>query len=240
MTDPSIVGLAAFAFGEGVLSFLSPCGFPMLPAYVAYYVQSADAGEARSGESSPRVGWMRAAQGALAASAGALLLFGLVSYAVAAALGPIEGIVPDLELIGGLVVLAMGIATVAQRDWGFALPVRAPARRGMVSLFGFGALYAAVAAGCSIALLSVVIATGVAAHATALLLGVYAIGLVAMIAATTFAAALARNGLLGALRNAMPRVRVVAGSAMIVVGVYLMLYWYHAEISPRVFAWPFG
>ena len=49
-------GLVAFAFGAGMLSTVNPCGFALLPAFLAYNLGSDNAPTPTSGTPSSAVG----------------------------------------------------------------------------------------------------------------------------------------------------------------------------------------
>ena len=69
-------GLVAFAFGAGMLSTVNPCGFALLPAFLAYNLGSDNAPTPTSGTPSSAVG--RRVLNGLAT--GALVSVGSVSY----------------------------------------------------------------------------------------------------------------------------------------------------------------
>lgn len=208
---------AAWVFTLGVFTFLSPCGQPMLPAYIAYYLGAQ--GDARPGLS-------RGLVAGLVAAAGGLVVFAAIAAGAWLVGAPLKERIIHLELVGGVLIIVLGILGLLGKDLSIPVPVRAPERRGLLGLFAFGALYAAVAAGCSAPLLIAAVAYGFSIGAPATVIAIYALGLVGLLAAVTVAIAVAKRGLLEKVRAALPYVRRVGGGVMVLVGFYLLWYWW--------------
>lgn len=220
MADPAIL---SFNFALGIGAFFSPCGFPMLPAYLAYYLPQADG--ARPGIA--RALGRGLAGGALAATGAFALL--LAVGALAVTLGtPFKTRVVHLELVGGLLVATMGALLLAGRGPSVRVPL-APARaRGALGLVAFGALYAAVAAGCVAPLLLAALSQAFVAPTFLdglLIAGAYAAGLAVMLMAATLLVATAQDALVRRMKSVLPYVERAAGGILLVVGAYLVLYW---------------
>ena len=162
-------GEATFAFAAGVLTFFSPCVFALLPGYVGYYVGAVEA------ESAPLSG---AVARGLAASAGALGTFAVLSVAALGATTAFERVLPVVEPLVGVLLVGLGVALL----WtGTLTPaVALPERRASVLGFvAFGALYALAATACVLPLfLSITVASvGLSVTGTALVLAAYAAAL---------------------------------------------------------------
>ncbi len=87
-----------FAFSAGVFTIFSPCGFPMLPGYISYYMGSRSSrGAALSG------------LGCFTGLAAVYLIFGALALLLRSAIvtGPI---LVSLELVVGLVIIIVGVA----------------------------------------------------------------------------------------------------------------------------------
>lgn len=119
--DLSAVGLAT-AFAAGVVSFLSPCVWPLVPAYLSYV----------SGVPYDELGThrRRVTQMTLAFVGGFTVVFALYGVSV----GYLGGLVSDhrrtIEIVGGILVILMGLALLgfAQRLTGREARVGLPAR----------------------------------------------------------------------------------------------------------------
>lgn len=213
----------SFHFSIGVAAFFSPCGFPMLPAYLAYYLPAA--------EETPR-----GLRSALARGLGAGALVALGAFALLLAVGalavwigaPFKERVVHIELLGGLLVAGLGIATLLGRGPSLKVPLSPSRARNAFALVAFGALYAGVAASCVAPLLIYVLFRAFAATTVVdgfLLVGAYAAGLATLLLAATLLVATAQNALLARMKRVLPYVERASGVVLIVVGAYLVLYW---------------
>lgn len=109
------------AVGAGVLSFFSPCSFPLLPGYVSFYLMRK---KETSGGLNERT--MRTALPAgLAASAGILTIFLALAVIGIFFSEAVREMVPVLIPITGAVILIMGIIMVADIDLSrFTFPIK--------------------------------------------------------------------------------------------------------------------
>ena len=124
----SPVGLSA-AFAAGVISFLSPCVWPLVPAYLSY-VSGVSFNDL--GDQTRRV---------VIATAAFVLGFGTVFTLLGAGAGAIGDVLTEhrraLEIVSGVVIIAMGAVLVGwggmllqqERRLQPAAPARRPARR---------------------------------------------------------------------------------------------------------------
>ena len=228
MADPALL---AFAFSLGVAAFFSPCGFPMLPAYLAYYLP-------REGEEGRRDGLgpavLRGLGGGLLAGLGALLVLGFVGAAAVLLGAPFKERVVLLELLGGLLVLGLGVATLAGRGPTVRLALRPSRKRDALGLVGFGALYAGVAAGCVAPLLLSVVVLALRAPSPVdgvLYVGAYAAGLALLLVLLTVLVSAAQDALVARLRRVLPHVEKASGVLLVLVGLYLVYFWASLEFG---------
>lgn len=224
------VPVVAASFALGMAAVFSPCGFPMLPAYVAYYLDAETAaGRAARG---PWRGALRGLGGGALAGLGAFAVLAAIG-GLAAALGtPFKERVLLLELVGGLVVLALGVLTLAGKDFSFQPRVGSARGRGVLSLAAFGALYAAVAAGCVAPIFLGVVFQAFAAPTALegfLYVAAYAAGLGVLLMGLTVAVAVAGQALVSRLNAVLPVVKKAGGAVMVLVGLYLIWYWARIE-----------
>jgi cytochrome c-type biogenesis protein len=215
--------LLAFDAALGAQAFFSPCGFPMLPAYVAYYLPA-------SSDARPPIArvLLRGLAGGAIAALGALAVLAAIGLLAAGLGAPFKAHVASLELAGGLAVLALGALTLAGRAPRLAIAARAPRARGALGLASFGALYAAVAAGCVAPLFLGVLVQ--AATAPTFLEGAarvaaYAGGLAALLVVVTLLVATAQARALAWLRRLAPRLERSSGVVLLLVGAYLVAFW---------------
>lgn len=94
----------AVAFGAGLLSFLSPCVLPLVPAYVGQLTAVAVVG--RSGATVTR--WL-AVRHALAYVAGFGAVFSILGITATYLAGPLVDFLPLLRQVGGVLLILLGL-----------------------------------------------------------------------------------------------------------------------------------
>jgi len=95
----------AVAVAAGLLSFLSPCVLPLVPAYLAQLTAVAVAGNPEGGRPSR---WL-ALRHAAAYVAGFGVVFTLLGITATFAAGPLVDYLPLLRQIGGVILIVMGL-----------------------------------------------------------------------------------------------------------------------------------
>lgn len=198
------------AVGAGITTFFSPCAYPLLPGYVAFYTsQTSDTGTSLRGALSRG---LAAAIGAVGTIAVLSAIAFWVGYTVISQLLVLEWVV-------GLALIGVGMLIVLDR-----LPtatVQLPKRRSSVGGFAiFGAGYAIAAVGCLAPVFVTVIATALAVSTSGsvLVIATYATTVAVLMLATTVAVGMgivARDGRL------IPagRIKQLAGVVMIAAGI---------------------
>ena len=214
----------ALAFTAGMVASINPCGFALLPAYVASFVAGDDAAIA---------GHRRIARAALvsaAVSVGFAITFVLVGVVLGAASRWLRERMPWLTIAIGSVMLVAGMAAIV--GWKPRLPFQVPAAtssRSTLGMVGFGFAYAMVSLSCTLGPFLAV--TGFAMRRS-LLGGVvtyvtYAVGMGVIILALSVAAALAHNSVADALRSLSRWAPRLAGALLIASGAYAVWYGRH-------------
>jgi cytochrome c-type biogenesis protein len=112
MADVSSIGFAA-AFGAGVISFLSPCVLPLVPAYVSY-VAGDSAQRARLSPARERLAALRVSAPFVAGFSAVFIALG----ASASALGLLlQRYRYEANLVAGTVVIAFGLFMLGLWRW---------------------------------------------------------------------------------------------------------------------------
>lgn len=131
------------ALGAGLISFLSPCVLPLVPAYLGQLTAVAVAAQQGVGPGARRSRWT-AVRHAAAYVAGFGLVFTLLGITAAFAGGAIADYIRPLRIAGGLLLVVMGLSLaglvripVLDRTW---RPLDAGASSGLVTMTGGMAL----------------------------------------------------------------------------------------------------
>ena len=233
----SIFALAAIA---GVASFFSPCSFPMLPGYMAFFL-TLDSKDAA------RMSKRRAVLSGTLSSLGIILVYGIIAGVLVLIGAAAVAVIPPLQaIVGGLLIL-MGIVmfTAIQYNW-LVNPFRALRHRIFPKwtpnaattvqgkLFSYGVGYGAAGFGCVAppfiaAILNATVIGGPAAGA--MVLGVYAGVVIGLMAAITLTLATVGQAAVKKMNRYTEVIKKVSAAVLIVAGAYLIYYWYSAWVA---------
>jgi cytochrome c-type biogenesis protein len=216
----------------GMVATVNPCGFAMLPAYVAYFlgIDDREVGP-------PRATIATALRVALAVSAGFLAVFALAGLAVELTSLPVYENVPWISIVIGLALLGLGLAMLG----GFQLNVRLPRldrgghERTVGSMFVFGVSYAIASIGCTLPLFLGAVSGTINRESVAdglMVFGIYALGMTLVLMGLTVAMALARTSIVRFVRRAQPYIGRVAGGLVALAGTYVAYYgWLELRVA---------
>jgi len=218
--DQDLVGLA---FGAGLLAALNPCGFAMLPAYLALVVRGEDVDR--------HAAVARAVTATAAMAAGFLAVFGGFGLLTVSAAATVQRYLPYVTVVIGIVLVALGIWLLAGREItmlrGAARGARwAPTAR-LGSMFTYGISYAVASLSCTV---GPFLAVPAAALRGGSVLGgmavyvAYAAGFTLVVGVLAVAAALASSAAVDRMRRIVPYVNRISGALLLVVGVYVGYY----------------
>ena len=218
-------GLAGLAFAAGMIAALNPCGFAMLPAYLALVVNGEQTSRPRA------VG--RALTATAAMAVGFLTVFGLFGLLTVSAASTVQQYAPYLTLVVGVVLVALGLWLLSGREltalsWNSArLGSRWTPTTRLGSMFGYGVGYAVASLSCTIGPFLAV--TGSSLRTGSLLDGVlvyvaYAAGITLVVGVLAVAVALANSALIDRIRRVLPYLNRISGAVLIVVGLYVGYY----------------
>jgi cytochrome c biogenesis protein CcdA len=218
--------LVGLAFAAGLVAALNPCGFAMLPAYLALVVRGTDNGGAIA------VG--RAVAATAAMTLGFLAVFGTFGFLTVSLASTVQQYMPYVTVLIGIALVALGIWLLAGRE--LSLPNRvgqsgswAPTGA-LGSMFGYGVAYAIASLSCTIGPFLAVTGAGVGGTSVTGRVWIYlayAAGFALVVGALAVAVALAGSALLERMRRILPYVNRIGGAVLILVGLYVGYYGYY-------------
>jgi cytochrome c biogenesis protein CcdA len=223
--EQDLVGLA---FAAGLVASLNPCGFALLPAYLALVVRGNSAGGVAA------VG--RAVAATVLMSLGFLAVFGTFGLLTVTVASTVQKYLPFVTVLIGVALVALGSWLLAGRALSVLMPQRlsrnaswAPTAR-VGSMFGYGVGYAIASLSCTIGPFLAV--TGVGFGSTSLLQDLaiylaYAAGFALVVGVLAVAVALAGTALVDRMRRILPHINRIGGALLIVVGLYVGYYGYY-------------
>ena len=222
----------SIAFVGGGLATLNPCGFPLLPAFLSYYV-GADDDRLPSAQT-------RVAQGLVAGllvTAGFLGVFTVIGLPVSLGLTAIAPAVPWLGLGIGVVLVLVGLGSLAGLKIAvpFHIGVRVPRAHRWAAMLTFGVGYGVASLGCTLPIFFVLLGASLTSSgvgATLVVFAAYGLGMAVVLMALAVGAALLREGIARRLRSLLPYARRIAGALLVVSGAYLVYYWARVRFGP--------
>ncbi len=217
----------ARAFALGMVALVNPCGFALLPAYLGYFLGTAE-GDARE---SRILALNRAQVVALSMSAGFLAVFGVMGLALAGVLSSIVDWLPWVTLVMGVGLVILGIAMLRGFQVILSLPKleKGTGSRSTFSMFLFGVSYALASLTCTIGLFLSAVGTAAAGDSYLERVGgfvSYGIGMGLMATGLTLAVAFGQKGLVNGFRRLLPRINLISAIILIIVGAYVAWYGY--------------
>jgi len=228
----------ALPFGAGMLATVNPCGFAMLPAYLAFFV-SGDDGPASPAKAVPRA---LAVGATMTASFVAVFgIFGLFFAGIKDAFDRVLGerafdqtVLPIFSMVTGALLLVLAIAMLF---FGYSPNIGGPKlnkggkTRSLGSMFVFGVSFAIASLGCTIGpfLGTVGLSTGGGSSDSSVFEQIsaflaYGVGMGVVVLALTVAAAVAQTSVATGLRKMLPYVNKISGAFLLIAGAYVMAY----------------
>lgn len=222
----------ALALVAGALASLNPCGFPLLPAFLSFYI-GADADVLPLAHS-------RVTQGltvGLLVSAGFMGVFLLVGAPLSYGITQLTGAIPWAGFAVGIVMVVTALAGFSGRVLYLnrRRPITVERRRHPSTLMWFGAAYAVCSLGCT---LPVFVALVGASAATAnpiegmIVFGAYAVGMATTVMALAVTVAVAKDGLTRRIRRLLPHMHRISSALLLAAGAYLTYYWARVIWAP--------
>ena len=226
----------AFAYSAGLFATINPCGWAMLPSFVAYYLGSKE----DAFEEKPLA--QRAYDGiflGLLVTAGFLVIFGVSGFAISAGLRTIVRFMPFAALAVGILLVLLGIWLLTGKSLPFSLPqpnldVQARNRK---SVFLFGIAYGVASLSCTLPVFLAVVGAGLATASftgTGVMFIAYGLGMATVLMMVALGAALFKGSVSGWFRSVLPYVQRVGAALLILAGLYLI--WYQGRYLPLILA----
>ncbi|RDH79139.1 cytochrome c biogenesis protein CcdA [Mycolicibacterium moriokaense] len=218
--------LVGLAFAAGLVAALNPCGFAMLPAYLALVVRGSDGGGVT-------VAMGRALAATAAMTLGFLAVFGTFGLLTVSVASTIQRYIPYLTVLIGTALMALGLWLLSGRELTLLMPKRlshsaswTPTGR-LGSMFGYGAGYAIASLSCTIGPFLAVTGAGVGGPSAIGRIWIYlayAGGFALIVGALAVAVAVAGSGLSDRMRRILPYINRIGGALLILVGGYVAYY----------------
>lgn len=218
-----------WVFSVGMAAAFNPCGAAMFPAYVGYQLGTVES------EQNPLTSAVRGIAMGLAATAGFIVVFGVVGIALAAGGRAIRDVLPFVGLGIGVLITATGLwLLISRRHIGImaASRVNLGQGRGLKNVFLFGIAYALASLSCALPLF--LVAAGISIGQTTdasdvptivLRTVTYGLGMGAVIVAATLGIVFFKDLVSRWMRVVFRYIEDIGKVAMVGAGSYLIFYW---------------
>jgi cytochrome c biogenesis protein CcdA len=216
-------GRYGLALTAGMLATVNPCGLPMLPAYLGYFIS-----DGSEDERTPFAAVLRAIVVALTVALGFLAVFAVAGGLVSWVTHDVYEVTPWVTLVVGVGLVGLGIYMLAGNQLKIALPRldRGGRSGGLGSMFVFGVSYAIASVSCTLPVFLAQVSTtlGTDLARGILVFCAFALGMALVLVALSVSLALARTEVVHALRRSLAVIGRVAGGFLVVAGAYLVWY----------------
>ncbi len=224
-----------YVFTVGMFAAFNPCGAAMFPAYVGYQLGTVEAYE------KPITTALRGVLMGLAATAGFVVVFGIVGVVLAAGGRVIRDVLPFVGLGIGILIAGTGLWLLISRQH---IGIMAASRvnlgqgRGLRHVFLFGIAYALASLSCALPLFLVAVGISVGSasntgdiYTTAISTITYGLGMGAVIVAATVGIVFFKDAVSRWMRVVFRYIEDIGKVAMVAAGGYLIFYWTLGEGS---------
>ena len=224
----------AFPLAAGLIAAFNPCGFAMLPAYLAYFL-----GHELKSTPDGYQGFLNGVKVSVTLSAGFVFVFALVGILTNTLISEnsIEERAGYITLPIGIILILLGLAMIR----GYQPNIKIPKlhiknfNRQLPSIFLFGVSYAIVSIGCSAPIFFITVGSsfsrdgvinGVAVFIT------YALGMSIVVTFLTISLALTRTMIAKNMRRVLPYLSPISGLLLTGAGFFLASYgWWEIQVS---------
>ncbi|MDT7785005.1 MAG: hypothetical protein QOF58_3424 [Pseudonocardiales bacterium] len=193
----------ALAVLAGMLATVNPCGFAMLPAYLALVARD-----------SPT----RAFMSGLVMTAGFVTFFGLFGLVLTPIATTLKRYLPFVTVVIGLAMLVIGVLLLLGKELYLRLPKLQAAPKSLWSMYGYGIAFAIASLSCAIGPFLVLIGASLKEGLPAFF--AYALGMGLVVTALAVAGSL----LAPRIRKLLPHVGRIGGVILVVMGAYVTYY----------------
>ena len=224
----------AFPLAAGLIAAFNPCGFAMLPAYLAYFL-----GHELKNPPDGYQGFLNGVKVSLTLSTGFVFVFALVGILTNTVISEssIEERAGYITFPIGIVLVLLGLSMIR----GYQPNLKIPGlriknfNRQLPSIFLFGVSYAIVSIGCSAPIFFITVGSsfnrdgivnGVAVFIT------YALGMSIVVTFLTISLAMTRTMVAKNMKRVLPYLSPISGLLLTGAGFFLASYgWWEIQVS---------
>ena len=226
-----------YAFAAGMVAAANPCGFAMLPAYIAYHLGLADESRSAVSRTTRGVGM------SLVATLGFVVLFGAAGVVISAGGRALIDIMPHLAIAVGAGLVVLGGCLLITRRYGGIMAlsrIQGPSSiTGVRGFFLFGLAYGVASLSCTLPIFLVVVVSvfDQGDFFTSILRFVnYGLGMGFTLMVITLGVVYFKTAVSRSVHAVLPYVQPVGALALVFAGSYVVYYWTLGKGSDLLFS----
>ena len=219
MVDIITVFISPFILGLFVL--LSPCGYALIPGYIAYNLGS-------------DITVSRALKGAVTATLGLISIFSLIGIAVTFVGWLVKPYITLVTILAAVIMIVFGLSILL----GVTFPMTGYSfgnsnRKGLLGFYFYGIAYGLAASGCTAPIFFSTVFLAITKAGTIggfLFFISYALGVGLPLIVTSFLVATAKTSIISRINTLTPKLYKLSGVIMILMGIYLIYIYYNSGL----------
>ncbi|MCH7901829.1 MAG: cytochrome c biogenesis protein CcdA [Acidobacteria bacterium] len=217
-----MIGAVAFAFSAGMVATVNPCGFAMIPAYLALFLTNEDTPQTRS----PVVSGLRVGLLVMAAFVATFAVVGALFRLVSSA---VVNVMPWAALVVGVLLAIAGLGVLTGKHIAVrSIQLRFKRDNSARSIVLFGVAYAVASVSCTLPIFLAVTSAATTADSVPqgiVVFAAYGLGMGAVLVALAVAVATSRQAIVGQMQRVMPYVERIGGWLLLGSGIFIVYYW---------------
>ena len=225
--------LLFFSFSLGVISFFSPCAFPMLPGYISYYIgldNKYNNSTYKSKKEKIKIFFKDGILGGIFCASGAILSLVSIGIGISFFGNTIREIIKEnliiFDLFVGIIIIFLGLIMLLNITINIPFKIKnAPIRKGYYGLFLYGILYSLVSTSCVIPLFIGVMLRAIKTSDVIegiLVFLAYSIGLALLLIIITVLVSAAKITIIKKINKMLPLIQRIGSFILISVGIWLI------------------
>ncbi|MCH8003232.1 MAG: cytochrome c biogenesis protein CcdA [Nanoarchaeota archaeon] len=219
------LALISVAIAAGFVTFISPCGIAMLPAYVSYYI-----GREKS-EKNVKKDLFNGLKNGLFVSFGLISIFMIIGAIIVYIGNFIKFYIPIFTLVVGLVLIIIGFFMLFNKNFSFALPFHLQPKKkinnGFLRFYTFGIGYGLAVMSCTLpvflAIIISALSTGSVIDGIFIFL-IYSVAAAVGVVGISVITAMSKVTIMKKFSRIFPYVRVITAVVIIIAGSYIIYY----------------
>jgi cytochrome c-type biogenesis protein len=225
--------LFLFSFSLGIITFFSPCAFPMLPGYISYYLGIDSEYNIKNYISKKEKLYSflkNGIIGGIVCASGALLVIVSIGICISFFGDLIRETIKEnlfqLNLFVGIILIILGLIMVFNIKINFNFKIKnAPIRKGYYGIFFYGILYSLVSISCVIPLFLGVMIRAI--NTSNIIEGIiifltYAFGLCLFLIIITIIISIAKIAIIKKINKMLPLIQKIGSLILIIIGIWLI------------------